>query len=61
MGMETEYKLASSAFVVSDTAFEIYPPGLAEAALTIAITNGSAPTRTLTVSRAGLVSISNQK
>ena len=61
LGLETEYKLASSSFVVSDTAFEIYPPGLAESALTITITNGNAPPRTLTVSRAGLVSISNQK
>lgn len=61
LGMDTEYKLAASAIVVSDTAFEIYPPGLAESALTIAITNGNAPTRTISISRAGLVSISNQK
>ncbi|MES2179058.1 MAG: prepilin-type N-terminal cleavage/methylation domain-containing protein [Gemmatimonadota bacterium] len=61
MGLDTEYKLAASAFVVSDTAFEIYPPGLAENALTITITNGNAVPRTITISRAGLVSISNQK
>ena len=32
MGMDSEYKLKGSAFVVSDTAFEIFPPGLAESA-----------------------------
>ena len=61
LGLETEYKLSSSSIVVSDTAFEIYPPGLAESALTITITNGNAPPRTLVISRAGLVTISNQK
>lgn len=61
LGVETEYKLTASAFTVSDTAFQIYPPGLAANSLTITVTNGNAPTRTLTVSRSGLVSISNQK
>ena len=61
LGVETEYKLAASNLVVSDTAFEIFPPGLAESALTITITNGNATPRTLSISRAGLVSISNQK
>ena len=61
LGLDTEYKLAASSFVVSDTAFEIYPPGLAEAGLTVTITNGNAPPRTLTISRTGLVTISNQK
>ena len=61
LGLETEYKLASSSLAVSDTAFEIYPPGLAESALTITITNGNATPRTLVISRAGLVTISNQK
>lgn len=61
LGLETEYKLAASSLVVSDTAFEIYPPGLAKSGLTITITNGNATPRTLSISRAGLVSISNQK
>lgn len=61
LGKDTEYKLTASSIVVSDTAFEIYPPGLAEGALSITITNGNAPPRTLNVSRTGLVSISNQK
>lgn len=61
LGMETEYKLAATSFVVSDTAFEIYPPGLAENGLTVTITNGNAPPRTIGISRTGLVSISNQK
>jgi prepilin-type N-terminal cleavage/methylation domain-containing protein len=61
LGLDTEYKLAASSFVVSDTAFEIYPPGLAENALSVTITNGNATPRTLAISRTGLVSISNQK
>jgi prepilin-type N-terminal cleavage/methylation domain-containing protein len=61
LGLETEYKLTSSSIAVSDTAFEIYPPRLAESALTITITNGNATPRTLVISRAGLVTISNQK
>lgn len=61
LGLDTEYKLTASSFVVSDTAFEIYPPGLAENSLTVTITNGNAPPRTLTISRTGLVTISNQK
>lgn len=61
VGAESEYRLRASGVVVSDTAFEIFPPGLAKGALTITLTNGTATPRTLSVSRSGLVSISNQK
>ncbi len=61
LGMDTEYKLKASGIVVSDTTFEIYPPGLAQSALSVTITNGNATPRTIAISRTGLVSISNQK
>jgi hypothetical protein len=65
LGEDSEYKMTSSTIVVSDTAFEIYPPGLAEAALTITLKKGvgsSDPvTRILTISRAGLASVNNFK
>lgn len=65
LGMDSEYKMTGSTIIVSDTAFEIYPPGLAEAALTITmkknVGNKDSVTRIMTVSRAGLVSVSNFK
>ena len=65
LGQESEYKMTSSTIAVSDTAFEIYPPGLAASALTIRLRKGvgsrDSVTRILTVSRAGLVSVNNFK
>jgi prepilin-type N-terminal cleavage/methylation domain-containing protein len=65
LGLDTEYKMTGSTIIASDTAFEIYPPGLAESALTITLKKGvGSPdpvTRILTISRAGLVSVNNFK
>ena len=65
LGMDSEYKMTGSTIIVSDTAFEIYPPGLAESALTITmkknVGNKDSVTRILTISRAGLVSVNNFK
>ena len=65
LGQDSEYKMTGSTITVSDTAFEIYPPGLAESALTITLKKGvgsaDSVTRILTISRAGLVSVNNFK
>lgn len=65
LGQDSEYKMTGSTIAVSDTAFEIYPPGLAESALTITLKKGvgssDSVTRILTISRAGLVSVNNFK
>ena len=65
MGEDSEYKMTASTVTVSDTAFEIYPPGLAAAAMTIKLRKGvgskDSVVRILTISRAGLVSVNNFK
>jgi hypothetical protein len=65
VGEDSEYKMTASTIAVSDTAFEIYPPGLAEAAYTVTLKKGVGTndpvTRVLTISRAGLASVNNFK
>jgi prepilin-type N-terminal cleavage/methylation domain-containing protein len=65
LGQDTEYQMTPSTLTASDTAFEIFPPGLAESALTITLKKGVGSrdpvTRILTISRAGLVSVNNFK
>ena len=65
MGDDSEYKMTATTLTVSDTSFEIFPPGLAESADTVWLKKGvgsrDSVVRMLVISRAGLVTVSNVK